>query len=100
MPSRSFGKLTARQHLRSARELLALPTGNEDAKIDQDNRRGLLIGAELEDARISAGEDRLTEAVEKLNAILATQKTYSEQESFAGIFQVAQKDLAFLLVDL
>ena len=91
---------TARQHLTSVRHLLALPTGNEETEIDEDDRRGLLIGAELEDARISAGENRLTEAVEKLNAILATHKAYLGRESFAGILQLVQKDLAFLLVDL
>jgi tetratricopeptide (TPR) repeat protein len=90
----------ARQHLRSVRELLAPSSGNQDSEIDEDNRRGLLIGAELEDARISAGEDALTEAVEKLNAILATHKIYLEQESFAGILQLVRRDLAFLLVDL
>src|SRR5262245_46203596 len=91
---------SARQHLRSVRHLLELPTDDQDSKVDEDDRRGLVIGAELEDARISAGEDRLTEAVEKLNAILATHKTYLGREDFAGILQLVQKDLAFLLVDL
>jgi len=67
---------------------------------DDENRRRLLIWAELEDARIVAAEERLQEALGSLSRILANHQSELSKPGFAEIFQAVQRDRAFLLTDM
>lgn len=90
----------AKSQLNAARELLSLPPDAVLGNADDENRRRLLIWAELEDARISAVENGLQDAIERLNSILANHQSEMGKPSFAEIYQAVQRDRAFLLTDL
>lgn len=90
----------AKSQLNAARELLSLPPNAVLGNADDENRRRLLIWAELEDARISEAENGLQEAIEELNGILANHQSELGKPAFAEIYQAVQRDRAFRLTDL
>jgi tetratricopeptide (TPR) repeat protein len=90
----------ARSQLNTARELLSLPPNAVLGNADDENRRRLLIWAELEDARIVAAEDRLQEAIGSLNGILADHRSELSKPGFVEIYQAVRRDRAFLLTDI
>ena len=90
----------ARSQLNAARELLSLPPNAVLGNADDENRRRLLIWAELEHARIVAAEDRLQEAIGSLNSILADHRSELSKSGFAEIHQAVQRERAFLLTSL
>lgn len=87
----------AENQLQVVRELLVLPLGAALGAKDEEDRRALLIGVELEDARISAVQDKWQEAMAKLSGILANHQSELCKPSFARIYQAVQRDRAFLL---
>ena len=90
----------ARSHLEATRDLLRLPSGITLSNVDEENRRGLVIGVELEDARIFAGEHELQAAIDKLDLLLAKHRSDLLKPNFADINQTVQRDRAFVLADL
>lgn len=90
----------AKSQLSAARELLALPPNAVLGNADDENRRRLLIWAELEDARISEAESGLQKALEGLNCILTNHQSELSKPGFAEIYQAVQRDRAFRLADL
>lgn len=98
---KASGKLDlAKSQLSTARELLSLPPNALLANTDDENRRRLLIWAELEDVRISEAENGLQKALEGLNGILANHESELGKPGFAEIYQAVQRDRAFRLTDL
>jgi tetratricopeptide (TPR) repeat protein len=89
----------AKNQLAAVRELLFRTADAVLSGADEENRRRLQIGVELEDARISAAQDKLQEAMAKLNGILANHQSELLKASFADIYQAVQRDRAFLLAD-
>jgi tetratricopeptide (TPR) repeat protein len=90
----------ARNQLDAVRELVSFSPDAALGAVDVGNSRKLLIGIELEDARIFAAEKKLEEALAKLNSILTDHRSELHQHSFAEIYQAVQRDRAFLLTDL
>lgn len=90
----------ARNQLDLARQLLALPSGTALTGADDQNRRRLVIGAELEAARISAEERKLQEAMASLDSILANHQPELRSPAFADIYWAIQRDRGFRLADL
>jgi len=89
----------ARSQLEAARGLLQLPLDIGLSGADDETRRSLLIEIELEDARISAGEQKLQEAVDKLNFLLTEHRSDLLNINFDEIYQTVRRDRAFLLAD-
>lgn len=85
----------ARNQLDLAREMLSFPPGSALGNEDDENRRRLIIWAELEDARISAAQDKLHEAMEKLNNALTNHQSEFRSARFADIYQTVQRDPHF-----
>jgi tetratricopeptide (TPR) repeat protein len=90
----------AKTQLSAARELLSLPRNAALGNADEENRRRLLIWAELEDARISVAENGEEDAVNRLDGILANHQSELSKPAFAEIYQAVQRDRAFMLADL
>ena len=90
----------ARIQLEVVHELLSVDPSVSLASIDEENRRGLLIGAALEDARIWAAEEKVTEAIEKLNSLLADYQLELAKPAFESVKQLIQRERAFLLTDI
>lgn len=90
----------ARNQLDLARQLLVLPSGTALSGADDQNRQRLVIGAELEAARISAEERKLQEAMASLDSILANHQSELRNSAFADIYWAIQRDRGFCLVDL
>jgi tetratricopeptide (TPR) repeat protein len=90
----------AKSQLNAARELLSLPPNAVLGNADDENRRRLLIWAELEDVRISEVENGLQEALKGLNTILANHQSEMSKPAFVEIYQAVQRDRAFRLTDL
>lgn len=90
----------AKSQLNAARELLTLPPNAVLGNADDENRRRLLIWAELEDARIVAAEEGLQEALDSLSRTLANHQSELYKPGFTEIYQAVQRDRAFLLTDL
>lgn len=90
----------ARIQLQAVRELLSVDPSVSLASADEENRRGLLIGTALEDARIWAAEEKVEEAIDKLNSLLADHQSELARPAFENIKQLIQRDRAFLLADI
>lgn len=90
----------AKAQLNAARELLSLPPNTALGNADDENRRRLVIWAELEDARIFAVENGEGGALKELDCILANHQSELSKPAFAEIYQAVQRDRAFLLTDL
>src|SRR5258708_20411194 len=90
----------ARKQLEAVHGLLHLPPDLALSSADEATRRGLLIGIELEDPRISAGEQNLQEAVDKLDLLLAKHRADLLKPNFGEIYQTVRRDRAFLLADM
>jgi tetratricopeptide (TPR) repeat protein len=89
----------ARNQLAAVRGLLHLPSHVPPSTANDAIRSGLLINLELEDARISAGEQKLEEALDKLNLLLTTHRSDLLKPNFAVTYQTVRRDRAFLLAD-
>ena len=90
----------ARKQLAAARELLALPPSTRLGLTDEQNWRMLLIGVELEDARLIAKEGRSREAIAKIDSILAEHQYELTNSNFPEVYLGVRRDRAFLLTDL
>jgi tetratricopeptide (TPR) repeat protein len=90
----------AKNQLDLVRELLSLPSGTPLSSADDENRRRLVIGAELEAARISAEEKKLPEAMAKLDSILTDHQSELRNPGFVDIYWAIQRDRGFRLTDL
>jgi tetratricopeptide (TPR) repeat protein len=91
----------ARTQLNAARELLILPPNTVLGNADDENRRRLLIWAELEDARIVGADEALQrEALTSLNRILTDHQSELCRPNFAEIYQAVQRDRGFFLTNL
>jgi tetratricopeptide (TPR) repeat protein len=90
----------AGNQLEVVRGLLHPPSNIGLSSADEATRRQLLIGMELEDARISAGEQKLQEAVDKLDLLIAKHRSDLVDRNFAEIYQTVRRDRAFLLADM
>jgi tetratricopeptide (TPR) repeat protein len=91
----------ARTQLNAARELLIFPPNTVLGNADDENRRMLLIWAELEDASIVGADEKLQkEALASLNKTLADHQSELCRPNFAEIYQAVQRDRGFLLTNL
>jgi tetratricopeptide (TPR) repeat protein len=97
---KSAGHLAAaRDQLDAVRGLLAIPQDAALAKADEEMRHRILIGVELEEARISAAEGEAGDAMARLNSILAGHGAELGKHGLADLYQAIQRDRAFLLAD-
>jgi tetratricopeptide (TPR) repeat protein len=97
---KSAGHLAAaRDQLDAVRELLIIPDDAALAKADEEMRHRLLIGVELEEARMSAAAGETGDAIARLNATLASHRAEMGKRGFADLYQAIQRDWAFLLTD-
>ena len=90
----------ARNQLEAVHGLLHLPSDMALTSADDETRRGLLICLELEDARIVAGEEKIQEAIDQIDVLLAKYRSDLLSSNLAEIYQVIQRDRAFLLSHL
>ena len=97
---KSAGHLAdARKQLNLARELLISGQDCVFAKPDGEMRHRLLIGADVEEARISAAAGDVSGAIASLDAILTRQSSALSSDGYADVYQAIQRDRAFLLTD-
>lgn len=90
----------AKKQLAAVQEALLLPPHTRLSQADEESRRKLVIGVQVEGARIFAGEGKLHEAMDTLDSVLAEHQSELSMPDFAEVNQAVQRDRAFLLTDL